>query len=305
MPVDALLSYLKDKSADGCLEYHENYPLAPVSSFKIGGNADLAIYPNSTEQLISVVCELRKLNVRYVVIGNATNVLFADAGYRGAVVFTTKLRGISIDGNLITADCGVPLITLSVFAQKHGLDGLAFAYGIPGTVGGAVYMNAGAYEGEMKQVVSTVTFCDPSTGEIKTRSGNENEFGYRHSYYSDKDLIILSTTIDLKKAESPEAVKALMDEHMKARNAKQPLEYPSAGSTFKRYPGYYTAKLIEEAGLKGYSIGGAKVSEKHAGFVINTGGASAADVLALIDHIKAEIFRLVGINIECEVRYIE
>ena len=300
-----LLTYLKKREEAGGLAFKTDCPLAPASSFKIGGNADFVIFPSSTDELVSTVKYLRGSSIKHIVIGNASNVLFADEGYRGAVVFTKELKDITLDAGRITAECGVPLIALSVFAQRSGFEGLAFAYGIPGTLGGAVYMNAGAYEGEMKQIVESVTFYDPSSDEILTRYGEENEFGYRHSFYSDKDLVILSASFTLKKADDPAAVRALMDEHMAARNSKQPLEYPSAGSTFKRYPGYYTGKLIEEAGLKGYTVGGAQVSEKHAGFVINKGGATAADVLALIDHIKSEIFKKNGIHIECEVRYIE
>ena len=305
MPCNALISYLGERSDAGRLTFDRNLPLAPASSFKIGGNADIAVFPLTVDELVSTVRFLKENGEKYVVIGNASNVLFADGGYRGTVVFTTKLRGLTLENGVITAECGVPLIALSTFAQKNGFEGMAFAYGIPGTVGGAVYMNAGAYEGEMKQVVESVTYFDPATGEISERFGEDNLFGYRCSFYSDKDLVILKATFRLKAAEDPDAVKALMIEHMNARNAKQPLDRPSAGSTFKRYPGRYTAKMIEECGLKGYSVGGAKVSEKHAGFVINTGSATASDVLALIDHIKQVIFEKEGIHIECEVKYIE
>lgn len=303
--IRALGDKLAKLSQNGSLVYSENEPLAPLSTFKIGGKADLVVYPHSSDALIAAVQAASECGVRYGIFGNGSNLLFADEGFRGAAIFTTKMNGIRREGNLLIADAGASLTGLAVTAMKAGLSGLEFAYGIPGSVGGAVYMNAGAYDGEIKQVVTRSAYWTPGmpSDEIAWLDGEAQGFAYRASAFQGSDKLILSATFSLKAGE-PAEIKAKMDDFMARRKSKQPLEYPSAGSTFKRYPGYFTAKLIEEAGLKGLSVGGAQVSEKHAGFVINRGSATAEDVLKLIDMIRTAIFEKNGIHICPEVQII-
>jgi len=300
---ERLRQYLNTAVKEGRLTYQTEASLAALSSFRVGGKADCAVFPKTVDELAALVALCRTASLPYVLIGNGSNVLFDDKGYRGVVIVTTALTSCHREGNLLHCDCGASLTHLSMVAAKAGLGGFAFAYGIPGTLGGAVFMNAGAYGGEMKDIVREVLWYDPETDELGRYIGEENHFGYRESVYQHEHKLILSAVLALSPAD-PAAVLADMEEYMKRRREKQPLEFPSAGSTFKRYPGYYTGKLIEEAGLKGHAIGGAAVSTKHAGFVINTGGATSADVLALISHIKAVIKERNGIEISCEVRYI-
>lgn len=293
---------LQNLSENGKIVLRENAPLADLTSFRIGGKADFLIEPNTTSSLAQVIRAAKESGVRYLILGNGSNLLFADGGYRGAVIRTTRLSEYLIEGNTVRADCGVSLTALASAAAKAGLSGLEFAYGIPGSVGGAVYMNAGAYGGEIKDIL-TESRCLTPDGAIVTLSADAHEFGYRASCYQTGDKIVLSADFELN-PDDPEAIRARMLDFMNRRREKQPLEYPSAGSTFKRYPGYYTGKLIEDAGLKGYSVGGAAVSEKHAGFVINKGGATASDVMELIERIRTIIYEKNGIELECEVRII-
>ena len=278
--------------------------LSEYSSFKIGGPCDVALFPKNERAMIFCLDILSSLELDFYVIGNGSNVLFDDEGIRGAVVFTTKMDSISVEDEKICAECGAGITRISRIALAHSLTGLEFACGIPGSLGGAVYMNAGAYGGEMSNVVVESRCYDIKTKTVKTISGDEHLFGYRESVYlKNPDLFVLKATMKLEKAEYDE-IKAVMDKNLSARREKQPLEYPSAGSTFKRYPGYFTGKLIEEAGLKGYAVGGASVSEKHAGFVINHASATSADVKKLISDIKQKIYEKNGIMLECEVRFI-
>ena len=274
------------------------------TSFRIGGPCDIALFPHDRESFCAVLRYLNKHSLKHIVIGNGSNVLFADEGYRGIVVFTTKMKNFSFNGDILECDAGVQLTAVSVRAVKDGYEGYAFACGIPGSIGGAVYMNAGAYEGQIADVLLYSDYYDPATGEISRLSAEEHRFGYRYSSYMDTDRIVVSAGFRLEKAKDPSSVVALMEDHIRARKEKQPLEYPSAGSVFKRYPGYFTAALIDEAGLKGFRVGGAQVSEKHAGFIVNRGCATAKDVLELIQIIKDKIYEIKGIHIECEVRYI-
>ncbi len=278
--------------------------LAACTTFRIGGPAKYGVYPESAEQLREAVDLCRSGNMRYYVLGNGSNVLFADSGFDGVVIFTGDLKQLSLQENRITAACGVPLTQTAVAAQRASLCGMEFAYGIPGSIGGAVYMNAGAYESEMKDIVESVLFYDAGSQEMTTYSFEDCGFEYRRSVFQEKTGVILQAVLRLRRGDGT-AVRVKMDELMLRRRTKQPLEYPSAGSVFKRYPGYYTAKLIDDAGLKGLTVGGAQVSEKHAGFIINRGGATAADVLSLIALIQEKINRLYGIEIVCEIRYVE
>ncbi|MGM9680269.1 MAG: UDP-N-acetylmuramate dehydrogenase [Eubacteriales bacterium] len=293
---------LHQMEADGSLEIRKRALLSEYTSFRIGGPADDLILPKSTDALVRVLSALREYGIRHLILGNGSNVLFSDRGYRGTVVLTTALRSYTVEGTKIHTDCGVPLGALAVAAASAGLTGLEFAYGIPGTLGGAVYMNAGAYGGEIADVLEKSTSLE-TDGRICERYSHEHDFGYRSSVFQTSGGTVLSATLSLQKGD-PAEIHGKMKDFMSRRQEKQPLEYPSAGSTFKRYPGYYTGKLIEDAGLKGYCVGGAKVSEKHAGFVINTGGATCADVLALIRHIQNTVCEKFGIMPECEVRII-
>jgi len=288
----------------GGLTYKLNASLREHSTFRIGENADFLILPETVEALMRVLELAREHDIRHQVFGNGSNLLFADEGYRGAAIFTKKMDECRVDGNTLTCGCGVSMTSAAIMAQKHSLTGLEFAYGIPGTMGGGVYMNAGAYGGEMAQVVVNSRCYNRTTGDVFTLSAAAHRLDYRSSVFMDTDWIVLSTTLELARGKSEE-IQAKMDELMAARRDKQPLDMPSAGSTFKRYPGHFTAQLIDEAGLKGLSVGGAQVSPKHAGFVVNTGGATAADVLALVDIITGKIRELHGITIEREVEYVE
>ncbi len=296
-------SYLDEAQKDGRLTYKHDFSLSSACSFRIGGAASYGVWPGSADEFASITAICRTAAVPFLVAGNGSDLLFDDRGYRGVVIFTTAMNEIRRDGNRLTVACGVPLTRLSVYAAKEGLGGLTFAYGIPGTLGGAIFMNAGAYGGEMKDVVTRVNWYDPETDEFGSYADGENGFGYRESIYQKEAKLILSAELTLFDAD-PDALRAEMDDYMQRRKDKQPLEYPSAGSTFKRYPGYFTAQLIDQAGLKGRTVGGAQVSEKHAGFVINRGGATCADVLTLIEEIKTAIYEKNGIEIETEIRYI-
>lgn len=296
---------LSEMAERDILSYTENGDLAPHSTFKIGGKADFIVRVQTREALVGVLKQAREDGIKYTVIGNGSNILFSDERYEGAIILTTGMTALSCEDNIIEAECGYSLTALASRAQKLSLTGLEFAYGIPGSVGGAVFMNAGAYDGEIKNVVTKTYYYDVKNDAFGEFVGEENKFGYRESVYQEKDgLIILGARFELEKGDSS-AILEKMQGFMRARSEKQPLEYPSAGSTFKRTPGYFTAKLIDEAGLKGYSVGGAQVSEKHAGFVINRGGATAADVKKLVSDIQDAVYKNSGVEIKCEIKIIE
>lgn len=279
--------------------------LANYTTMQVGGDAALVAFPSSTEQLITAVREAKNNNVRYVVIGNGSNTIFADSGFDGLVIITSEMKKFTVEENIIKADCGASLSRLAVAAQRAGLTGLEFAYGIPGTVGGSVYMNSGAYGGCMADVVVSTICFDVKNLSVRKIDAPEIGFHYRDSIYSrNPDLILLAVMLELKPGKTEEII-AKMNENIRDRKEKQPLEFPSAGSIFKRPVGYYAGQLIESCGLKGYRIGGAEVSEKHAGFIINRGGATADDVMKLISHIKGEIIRNYSVELECEIRYVK
>lgn len=296
---DQFKKLVEDMSGSGAVRYRYNSPLSQISTFRIGGDADVIVYPKTLSVAKHLIAGAKECGVRYDVFGNCSNVLFDDKGYRGAVILTGDMSSVTVSGNILTAECGASLVSVTLAAEKAGLSGLEFAYGIPGSVGGAVYMNAGAYGGEMSDVVLSTKFVtrDMAVGCL---SGADHRFGYRKSAYSEGAGFLLSATFGLIPAEKA-VIRSKMDEFMQKRREKQPLEYPSAGSAFKRYPGFYTAKLIDDAGLKGFSVGGAQVSSKHAGFIINKGGATSADVHELVRIIKEKIYEKNGINIECEI----
>ncbi len=280
----------------------ESFPLYKISSFKIGGPADLAAFPRTKEELSSLLSLAKERNLRTLTAGHASNLLFDDAGFRGLVIFTTAMNGVKWGETSVQADAGVSLTALAWEAAKRGLSGLEFAYGIPGTVGGAVYMNAGAYGGEIANVLTESTYL--AEDGFHTLSHAEHDFSYRKSIYQSNRHIILSADFTLRKGDES-AVKGRCEELMCARKSKQPLEFPSAGSTFKRPEGYFAGALIEQCGLKGYRIGGAEVSEKHAGFLINRGGATSHDVLSLIEYIQKTVLERFGVSLETEVIHIK
>lgn len=283
------------------LELRRDEPMSRHTSFRIGGPAALMALPGSTEQAQAAVKAARALGIEPFFLGNGSNLLAADEGYPG---FILKLGGefdeIKASGGSLEAGAAVLLSRLSKRALELGLAGLEFAGGIPGSVGGAVTMNAGAYGGEMVQVLESVTFLDEA-GDICTLPASACGFGYRKSIFSDRKCLILKARFHLEQGD-PAAIKARMDELAAKRREKQPLEYPSAGSMFKRPPGHFAAALIDQCGLKGLTVGGAQVSEKHAGFVVNRGGATCADVLELVRQVKERVFQQTGVELEMEVK---
>lgn len=284
------------------LEIRCGEPLRSHTSFRIGGDAALMVFPKSVEELSACVKILRELDFPPLILGAGTNVLAPDEGLdRVVICLKDTLCGIRREGGTgIVAEAGAVLAKVAVFARDLGLTGLEFAHGIPGTVGGAVYMNAGAYGGEMAQVTRRVTLMDRQ-GRIRTVACGGESFGYRTSQFEGTEEIIVSAELQLSPGD-PEEIRKTMAELMEKRRASQPLDLPSAGSTFKRPVGGYAAALIDQASLKGLQVGGAQVSEKHAGFVVNVGGASARDVRELIRQVQRRVQEQSGITLEPEVR---
>ncbi len=278
-----------------------NEPLCNHTSFKTGGACPVLIEPCSPQQLIKILDYIKENEIPFTVIGNGTNLLALDCGLEKAVLkISDAMSEISLlDDETVICSAGTKMVTLCKFALENSLSGLEFAYGIPGTCGGAVFMNAGAYGGEVKDVLTEITHVTPDL-KIETIAADKADLSYRHSVYKDNGCIIVSAKMKLKKAEK-EDIKAAMDDFLSRRKSKQPLEYPSAGSTFKRPEGHFAGALIEQCSLKGFSIGGAQVSEKHAGFVINKGGATAQDVLDLMAHIQETVKSNTGVSLEPEV----
>ncbi len=282
----------------GCEIRHECL-LKDYTTFKLGGNCCALININSAESAAELIKYLRAEEIKYAVIGRGSNIIASDEGFDGVILhFGSTFSNIIINGTTIKCDAGALLASVCMQACRNGLGGMENLYGIPGTVGGALYMNAGAYGSEMKNIVVSAEYIDEN-GEIQTISADEMELSYRHSIFSGRDLVIVSVTMKLYVGESSE-IKAAMDECMNKRSSKQPLEYPSAGSTFKRPEGSYASLLIEQCGLKGFTVGGAQVSEKHSGFVINKGGATCADVLKLCQEVKRIVMEKSGYILELE-----
>lgn len=270
--------------------------------FRVGGPVDILLIPESKEQVLKTIKICREKSIPFYVVGNGSNLLVKDGGIRGVVIKLNELKNIRVEGDVLEAECGAMLKDVSKEALKNSLTGLEFSCGIPGTVGGAVFMNAGAYDGEISHVIESAEVINDKN-EVVVLSKEELELGYRSSIVMKKNYIVLSAKFKLKKAEISR-IKETVDELTKRREEKQPLEYPSAGSTFKRPKGYFAGKLIQDAGLKGYSIGGAAVSEKHSGFVINRGGATAKDIINLIEHIQKEVKAQFGVELHPEVRIV-
>lgn len=281
----------------------KNEPMAKHTSFKIGGIADYFIKVTNIEELKGLLEITNKINIPITIIGNGTNVLVRDGGIRGIVIKlelnSFKIKRISSEDVLITVESGMTLAALAAIALKEEITGLEFLSGIPGSIGGSIRMNAGAYGGEMKDLVVKTRYMTHD-GKIKTLELSKHEFEYRNSVFSKMNVIIIDTTLKAKKG-NKEEIQEKMNEYSASRKKAQPLEYPNAGSTFKRKEGILTAKLIDECGLKGFSIGDAEVSTKHAGFIINKGKATAKDVLELVEHIKTEIKKKFNIDVELEI----
>ncbi|MBO5154989.1 MAG: UDP-N-acetylmuramate dehydrogenase [Eubacterium sp.] len=276
-------------------------PMSRHTTFRVGGAAEYFVTP-SIEQVPDVVALCRRFEQPLTVIGNGSNLLVSDAGLRGVVLeFGKAASGIRLlDGEDLAVKAGTLLSETAAFAAKNGLSGMEFAAGIPGSVGGAVVMNAGAYGGEMKDILSGVRVLTRK-GEIKVRPADELDLSYRHSRMMDEEELVLEARLNLTQG-SEAVIRAKMEELRKKRIEKQPLEYPSAGSTFKRPEGYFAGKLIEDAGLRGFRIGDAQVSEKHCGFVINRGAASAAQIMELMQHVQERVKEFSGVDLEPEVR---
>lgn len=281
-----------------------NEPMKNYTTFRIGGPVDILLKPDSITNLALAIKLCNEHKIPYYILGNGSNLLVADEGFRGVVIqIYTNLQEIKVEGNKVTAQAGALLSKVATKALEHSLTGFEFAHGIPGTLGGAVVMNAGAYGGEMKQVLISCDVLDQE-GNMITLSNEALELGYRTSIIQKKGYIVLAATIALNEGDK-EAISMHMKELMDRRKEKQPLDKPSAGSTFKRPEGHFAGKLIMDSGLKGYQIGGAMVSEKHSGFVINCGGATFKDVVALINHVQEVVKEKYQVVLEPEVKVLK
>ncbi len=279
----------------------ENEPLSSHSTMRVGGPAALAAFPTDAKELSALIARAKESGIRHIIVGNASNILFSDKGFDGLVIFTTAMRSVVWNGASVTAACGASLTGLAAAATKRGLSGLEFAFGIPGTIGGAVYMNAGAYGSQISAVLTASEYLQGDT--VYRREAADHAFGYRTSIYRSTDDIILSAEFTLTPGD-PDAIAAKANQNMESRRSKQPLEFPNAGSVFKRPEGAFPGALIEQAGLKGLRIGGAEISEKHANFIINKGGATADDILRLTETAQNKVYQKFGILLETEIIYI-
>ena len=297
--IDKLISFLDNLG----IRYETDTLIRNYITFRVGGPCRLMCFPDSQDKIVNLVNYLKQNSNDYYIIGKGSNLIAPDSGYDGIIINTCEYDSFAVTGNnIITCSAGTSLMKLCRFALDNSLSGLEFAYGIPGTVGGAVYMNAGAYGGEMKDVLTGVSYIDDE-GVLRTARQDELDLGYRHSMFSGRSFFILSAELTLAEADKS-SIKEKMDDLLERRRSKQPLEYPSAGSTFKRPEGYYAGALIEECGLKGFSVGGAQVSEKHAGFVINKDNATASDIIELIRQCQQNVKDKKGVSLETEVKYI-
>lgn len=280
-----------------------NESLKDHTTYKVGGTCKYFITPKDVKELIDLVKYLREKNIKYMILGNGSNTIFSSKEYDGVIINLTNLNSMKIDGNRIEVEAGYQLIKLSMDALNNELSGLEFAAGIPGNVGGAVFMNAGAYKSDMSNLIKTVTFLDENL-ELQTLANEELEFSYRKSIFQKRNCIILSTVLELTPGNKDE-IKELMDKRKERRIESQPLDYPSAGSVFRNpSEDIFAGKLIEDLGLKGYKIGGAMISEKHANFIINVGDATGEDIKSLIDFVKTKVKEKYDIDLHVEQRFI-
>ena len=290
-----LLSILKEE------QVKKDEPMKSHTTFRVGGPAAYFVTPQTAEEVAKVIEACTQENVPYYIVGNGSNLLVSDKGYEGVIIQIYKqMNQVEVEGTQIRAQAGALLSMIAKRALDAELAGFEFAAGIPGTLGGACVMNAGAYGGEMKDVLQSVTVLTDK-GEVKTLAKEELELGYRTSVIAKKGYIVLEAVLELQKGEK-EAIQAVMDDLKERRVTKQPLEYPSAGSTFKRPEGYFAGKLIQDAGLRGFQVGGAQVSEKHCGFVINKDQATAADVMNLMNQVSDKVYDAFGVRLEPEVK---
>ena len=280
-----------------------NEPMSRHTTFKVGGEAGCLVRISETGQIARIVPHLKEVGIPYFIIGNGSNLLVGDKGYPGVILqIGSRMNKLAVEGTRIRAQAGVSMIQAARCAQENGLAGLEFASGIPGTLGGGTVMNAGAYGGELKQVIKKVTVMDEQ-GEILEICGEDMEFGYRTSIIKNRPFIVLEILMDLNPG-NKEEIRSKMEDLAKKRREKQPLEFASAGSTFKRPEGYFAGKLIMDAGLRGFAVGGARVSEKHCGFVVNTGTASAADIVEVIREVQRQVKDKFGVTLEREVIFL-
>ncbi len=292
------------------IEYKKEVSLASVSSFKVGGIADAIAYPDNEEKLLRTLQLAQDCGIPYKVLGNTSNILFSDNGFRGVIIVTKKISQIAFsctdDGSyMVECGCGAMLPVISEKAAKHAVSGFEFACGIPGTVGGAVFMNAGAHGGAISDVIVSSRAYDTSTRSVIELDGDAHELSYRHSVYMNAPNLICLSAKFLFVTGDEESIRAKMRENMKKRRDTQPIDLPSAGSFFKRPKGYFAAKLIDDAGLKGLRVGGACISDKHAGFIVNLGGATASDILALSDMVIQKVKNMTGVVLEREIIFVE
>lgn len=280
-------------------------PLKNHTTFGIGGSCIALIEPREVEDIIETIKICRENNIKFFVIGNGSNLLVSDEGYNGVIIKLKKeFSTIKVEGEYVIAKSGAKLSEVFDVILENSLAGFEFASGIPGTIGGAIYMNAGAYGGEMKDIVETVEVLDMDTFEVKELKNEELEFSYRNSIIQNKNYIVLAIKLKLQKG-NKEEIKTIYEDLREKRNSKQPLNFGSAGSTFKRPEGHFASKLIEDSGLKGYHINDAWVSEKHSGFVVNKGNASCKEILELIEHVKNVVFEKFGVKLEMEVKILK
>ena len=296
-----MYDYVKTVIPEERILFHRE--MKDYTTFRVGGEAECILLIQQEEELRKLVIYLNRIEQDYFILGNGSNLLVGDKGYRGIVLkFDGPMEEIAVDGTRVTARAGALLSQVAVAAREHSLTGLEFAAGIPGSIGGGVVMNAGAYEGEMKQIVETVRVMDRD-GEIITLDNDTMEFGYRTSIIKNRSFIVLEVAMRLAQGDR-DRIGAKMEELAALRRSRQPLEYPSAGSTFKRPEGYYAGKLIMEAGMRGYRIGGAQVADKHCGFVVNTGGATAADIREVIEEVQERVRERFHVSLEPEVVFL-
>ena len=282
----------------------ENAPMASYTSFRAGGAARYLVFPGDEAALSAVMQEVKEAGIPYYVTGNGSNILVRDGGFPGVIIkIADGFSEIRTEGTRICTGAGALLSAISKEAVRGSLAGLEFASGIPGSLGGAVYMNAGAYDGEMKNVLETVRLFDPKTGAVREAGAEELELGYRYSKLYETGEIVLSAVMQLQQGD-PDEIRSKIRDFTERRTTKQPLSYPSAGSFFKRPQGYFAGKLVQDAGLKGLTVGGAQVSTLHSGFVINIGGATATDIVSLMHLVQARVKEQFGVDLEPEVRII-
>ena len=286
------------------IPYRTDCTFSDLTTFKVGGRVDLVLYPETVEQCSALIAWAKKTKEKLIFLGNGSNVLGSDNGYRGIIVKTDRLNEIELCGNgIINVGAGVRGVKVSSFAAKNGLSGIEFLHGIPGTIGGAVFMNAGAYDGSMDQVVLQTRYLDEE-GNVHILKKEDHHFGYRKSFFMEHPtFLILDVTLQLQPG-NKEEILSLINDLQQRRREKQPLEYPSAGSTFKRPEGHFAGKLIQDAGLGGYSIGGAQVSSKHCGFIINSNDATCKDVLDLVQYVQDVVLKQFDVQLECEIRFL-